>query len=619
MQAERGIIRVNGTYTNMKKHSRLALLSLISLPLIALAFVSVSKVGPTDPNTTGEAPQDSSNIDTVITDGSALQKKSTQASTTQNDTDSTASRTIDTSNTPSQKTDPAFVRNESTVNKLVRIDDQLYPLQTYKPTVIPNDPGANQWWVQNTKLPQAWDTPQGNTETTLAVIDTGFGLKHEEFANRWATNVGEQGIATAESASKLNCTDRSLALDASCNLVDDDFDTIVDNESGATTLENPSRLNCTAQSKPLTKDCNLIDDDSNGYVDDVTGWDFSNYDNSVQAGEINPNGTGTTHGTLTAGIAAATGNNGKGIAGVDWTTKILPIQAIDDDEYGDTRTVGRSIYYAVSRNVDVISLSLGGAGSDPYVRQAVQAAIKQGITVVASAGNDGCDCLVYPANYPEVIAVGALNESNQRASFSSYGANLDFMAPGTNLTSPTWTASNGTSGYASNINGTSFSAPLVSGLLTRLLSQSPTMTPQQQYAAVSENLNRLSITTSRSNTLGFGTVDASAATNRVTTPYFRDIQYAFTPVSMGDYLSSSSPTDEFGTYYTQKCDDNTYGTAKLYKLTKSGTKTFYSASHVEAANAASSGYAASHFAYLCTQQPQDQTDTLRLLNIEREF
>lgn len=599
----------------MKKYLPIITLGFITTSIMVFSFAFIARVEPSEPvMPAADTPVSTPNAQV---DSGTDSEKENQSPRTSSALSATQQSAI-TATTPTTSADEAYPRSEPAAEELVEIDNKLYPLRTYKTTALPNDPSANQWWVQQTKLPQAWDIPQGTYQTKLAVIDTGFALNHEEFDNRWLKNDGEMGATTTEAASRLNCTDRGITLDASCNLIDDDFDTIVDNESGATSLENPSQLNCTDQSIPLTKECNRIDDDSNGYIDDILGFDFVNYDNSTQAGETNPDGDGTTHGTLTAGIAAATGNNGKGIAGVDWQTKILPIQALDDDSYGDTRSVGRAIYYAVSQNVDVINLSLGSAAPDTYVRQAVQAATKKGITVVASAGNDGCNCMLYPANYPEAIAVGALDESNQRAYFSSYGANLDFTAPGTNLRSPTWSATNGRSSYQSGVAGTSFSAPLVSGLLTRLISQRSDMTPQQQYAAVSENLNRLGISSDRTDTLGFGTVDANAASKRVTNPYTRDIRYAFTPVSLGNFLSNSSPTDELGTYSVHKCDDNKYGTTKLYKLTKSGMK-FYTASHVEAANAIASGYTSVLFAYVCMQQPQDQADTLRLLNIEREF
>ncbi|HEX5798024.1 MAG TPA: S8 family serine peptidase, partial [Candidatus Saccharimonadales bacterium] len=238
---------------------------------------------------------------------------------------------------------------EKSDEKIITKDGKTYPLRVYKPLDLPNDTYANQWWVEPTGMEAAWETPAGSEDLTIAIIDTGFGLAHQEFAGRWATNSGESGAAVSEAASKLNCSDRSLPLNRSCNNIDDNFDGIIDNESGFTTVENPSWLNCSDQSVALDKSCNRIDDDGNGLVDDWRGWDFSNYDHNVQAGETNPDGEGTTHGTMTAGVLGATGDNNVGIAGVNWHAKILPIQALDDDEYGDSLTVGESIYYAVDQ------------------------------------------------------------------------------------------------------------------------------------------------------------------------------------------------------------------------------------------------------------------------------
>lgn len=504
--------------------------------------------------------------------------------------------------------------------KMITIDNKQYPLRTYKPLLTSNDPYAGQWWETNTKLPSAWDIPRGTTETTLAIIDTGFALNHEEFTNRWYTNAGESGAATSEAPSSLNCSDHGQTLDASCNLIDDDFDGIVDNESGSVAYQNPSRLNCSAQSKPLTKDCNRIDDEHNGYIDDVSGWDFINSDNSPQAGELNPVGNGTTHGTMVAGVAAATGNNGKGIAGVDWGTKILPIQALDDDSYGDTLSVGRAIYYAVNQGADVISISLGSDQPDDYIREAVQAALAKGIVVVAASGNDGCDCMVYPAHYPEVLAVGALNTSNQPASFSSWGDNLDVLAPGTQLTSSTWSNTNQSSAYVSGINGTSFATPMVGGMLTRLLSQQPSVTPQQLVAALSENTNRLTLASNMAHTttLGFGTLDAAKATNRMATPVSTMQQYAYTPISLGDYLSPTNPFDQTGNYLAYQCETTSSPATAIYEL-KNAASSFFTISKVEQQQALSLGYSSGLFAYGCIQQPHDKPNVIRALNIFREF
>ena len=504
--------------------------------------------------------------------------------------------------------------------RYMTINNTSYPIQRYQTLMTPNDPYTGQWWETNAKLPTMWDIPRGNHETVLAVIDTGVALQHEEFTNRWYTNAGESGTTSSEAPSSLNCTDRSLPLSASCNLIDDDYDNIVDNETGGATYQNPSRLNCTDQGKPLDKSCNRLDDDGNGYVDDIHGWDFIDYDNMPQAGELNPNGSGTTHGTLVAGMAAASGNNGKGIAGVDWGTKILPIQALDDDGYGDSWSVHRAILYAVARGADVINLSLGSSQPDSLVREAVGSALAAGVTVVAASGNDGCDCMVYPAHYPEVVAVGALNSSSQRASFSSYGQDLDVMAPGTQLTSSTWSQANPTSAYASNANGTSFAAPIVSGLMTRLLSLQPTATTQQLVAAMTESTNRQVVSTSKilDPATGFGALDTQKASQRMSTPYSPTQLYTYGPVSRGGFLSPNTPPEPTGATNVHECAAGTWPSTAIYELKKAGSY-FFSISKVEQQNALGLGYTGSLFGYGCLQQPHDRPTTVRTINLFQEF
>lgn len=505
------------------------------------------------------------------------------------------------------------------VGKTVVINNKEYPLRTYKLLALPNDPMANQWWVDNARLGDAWEIPPGNYQTTLAVIDTGFALKHEEFTNRLHTNPGESGLALSENPSSLNCADRGLTLNSNCNLIDDDRDGTIDNEAGETTYQNPSRLNCTAQGRSLAKDCNRIDDDNNGHVDDIQGWDFINNDNSTQAGELNPSGDGTKHGTMVAGVAAATGNNAKGIAGVDWNTKILPIQALDDDSYGDTLSVGQAIYYAVEQGADVINISLGTEFQDSYVQEAIHTAVKAGIVVVAAAGNDGCECMVYPAAHPEVIGAGALNSSNQPTSFSSWGSGLDILAPGADMTSPSWSATNQTSGYASGINGTSFAAPMVSGALTILLSHQPEATPLQLVAALNENTNRLALSAlvPKDNKAGHGALDAFKARQRMTTAKHHTQLYAFTPVHHGEYLNPNDAAEVAGNYVVHQCDAGTVGATSIFEVAGLG-KRFFTISRVEAYSALSAGYSTKSFAYSCMQQPHDISDSVRNIDLFQE-
>jgi hypothetical protein len=508
---------------------------------------------------------------------------------------------------------------EAPGTRYVMINNKQYPLRTYQPLALPNDPLANQWWVGNAQFEPVWSAPRGSNETLLAVIDSGFAMQHEEFSGRWHENVSEMGATISENPSSLNCTDQMLPLTATCNLIDDDFDGTVDNEMGPALYENPSQRNCTDQAIALDKQCNNVDDDGNGYADDVTGWDFINNDQSPQAGELNPSGEGTIHGTNVAGVAAATGNNAKGIAGSDWGTKILPIQALDDDAYGDTLSVGRSIYYAIQQGADVINISLGTLFPDLYVREALEAATAAGIVVVASSGNDGCDCVLYPARYPEVVAVGALDTTSDYAEFSSWGAALDLLAPGTNITSATWLPGNGTSAYVSGLEGTSFSSPMVAGMITRLLSHQPTATPLQVRGGITETLNRLNLpaANAHSTRYGFGTLHAQRAVQRMTVPQTPASTYAFRPVQTGSYLDPGQPTEAVGQYSVHQCPTGTPTTA-VYELWKAN-RHFFSISQVEVRNAIAQAHSAAFISYACIKQPHDTAGAIKQINLFKEF
>ena len=491
------------------------------------------------------------------------------------------------------------------------VNTTRYPLRTYR-TLSTNDPSGTQWWTTTTGLDTAWNIGAGTHQTTVAIIDTGFALQHEEFANRWASSNGEQGSAANESPSALNCTDRAMPLDRSCNLIDDNYDGLVDNELGITTLENPSQYNCTDQSKPIDKTCNRIDDDSNGYIDDVTGWDFANNDTNVQAGEVEPDGSGTQHGTETAGILAATGNNGKGIAGVNWSTRVLPLQAIDDLGYGNTLTVARAIYYAADKGVDVISISLGADEEDPYLRQAIQYALNKGSAVVAASGNDGCDCISYPANYPEVFAVGAQNAANQPSSFSNYGSALDILAPGEDMRAPTWQKANVTSAYASGISGTSFATPYVSGLLALARSHTPDASWGELQNALLSTANHtgLSIAAPVAPKLGSGYTRANSYLARITTPGQPGMRYRFDPLVRLTTLGSD---------YAYDCrPENSFPTALLYKITENASS-YYSIDTLASIDAVANGGSSTVVTRVCVGLPGDTPGTVRMINLFREI
>lgn len=517
------------------------------------------------------------------------------------------------SSTPVALTVPSQTNNlsQGAVKQSDRIltkDGQTYPLRQYKTLISPNDPSANQWWVAPNGMNAVWDIPFGARATKVAIIDTGFGLTHQDLTGRWAINSGESGSTAAQGASKLNCTDQSLPLNKSCNNIDDNFDGIVDNETGSTTRQNPSRKNCTDQGLAIDKQCNRLDDDGNGYIDDWRGYDFASFDNNVQAGETNPTaaGSGTTHGTMTSGVLGAIGNNSVGLAGVNWYSSILPIQALNDDAIGDSFTVGESIYYAADQGADVISISLGSSAEDPYLRLAIQYAMSKGAIVVAAAGNDGCNCISYPANYPEVIAVGAIDSSGNLASFSSYGHQLDLLAPGASITTSTWSAANPTSAYAGNVAGTSFSTPFVAGLLGLARNYQPNATWEEIIGAMLENSDRRTLTAvaPRSDGLGYGVARANTMLNRLRTSAQPVVRYQF---GGAPYFGSARP---------YQCE-TTLPASMLFELSRPGQLS-YTASQYENYKATQSGWASRELTPACIGLPGDAPSTLRLINLPAE-
>ena len=485
-------------------------------------------------------------------------------------------------------------------------------LKKYSTAATIDDPWANQWWETTVQAHDAWDMPAPAKQTILAVIDTGFAMQHVEFSGRFFQNAQETGSTSQEAASLLNCTDRAIPLDAACNVIDDDVDGIVDNETGAVAYENPSALNCTDRSIPLDKSCNRIDDDNNGYIDDTSGWDFVNQDGSPQAGELNPDGTGVRHGSMVMGIAAATGNNSAGIAGIDWNTTLLPLQAIDDDSYGDSLTVGNAIRYAADMGADVINMSLGTDGPDTYILNAVEYAYNKGAIVVAAAGNDGCNCMIYPASYDITLAVGASNQAGNRASFSSYGNALDIIAPGVSITSATFTSANGTTAYSTG-NGTSFATPIVSGMLTKLKGQLPTATPIQLAALITEQTTQNHIGTPYKTTeRGYGDVSFANSAERATQSKQFSQLYTLSGVTNGGVFQGSALAVP-----AYACEPGAAGTTPLYRGVK--TKYFYSINPIDIRLGGVNTYTMQKLFNLCVVQPHDQIESIRALQTAQEF
>jgi type VII secretion-associated serine protease mycosin len=213
----------------------------------------------------------------------------------------------------------------------------------------------------------------------------------------------------------------------------------------------------------------VVDSGVTGTHEDLAG--------SVLAGTdfVSPGGNGWNdqfwHGTFVAGIIAAHLGNGRGIAGAAPGVKILPVRVLDGGGSGSSSNVAAGIIYSADHGARVINLSLGSSVPDVGMHLAVQYAVSKGAVVVAAAGNAGQSGSprIYPAAFPEVIAVGAVDSHDQRAAFSNVGDYVDVVAPGVNILSTYNVTSHS---YASG-EGTSFATPYASAEIALILATNP--------------------------------------------------------------------------------------------------------------------------------------------------
>ncbi|MDF3055976.1 MAG: peptidase [Rariglobus sp.] len=183
-------------------------------------------------------------------------------------------------------------------------------------------------------------------------------------------------------------------------------------------------------------------------------------------------GTGAAglHGTAVAAIAAGSSPDAPGVAPA---ATILSIRVTNTDDKSDVFTVTQAIVAAVDAGAQVINLSLGGYSTSEALNRAITYAVDHGIVIVAAAGNDAAARLTWPAADPRVVSVGATDATGRQAGFSNSGAQLHLTAPGVGLR---------TAGLASQrtlFSGTSASAPVVSGAIAALMSQTPGLTAAQ--------------------------------------------------------------------------------------------------------------------------------------------
>jgi subtilisin family serine protease len=282
----------------------------------------------------------------------------------------------------------------------------------------PNDPRfAEQWYLDRIRAPQAWNLSHGDSSVVIAVIDDGLRYNHQDIeANVW--------INPAED---INHNRR--------------FDLL----------------------PPPGGDLDGIDQDSNGYVDDVIGYDFLDDDPNPIAG------TNDNHGTHGWGVANAVTDNGLGISAPAWNVRGMALRCGGSGNI-DLAAAVEAIYYSIGKGAWVVSMGWGLLTPYAPLEAACTDAWESGSLIVASAGSQSGSAPIYPASYPNVIAIAASDRNDMRASFTGYGAWVDLCAPGLDILSTADSSS------YQNWSGTAGATQLTAGVLCWLKSAYPTLT-----------------------------------------------------------------------------------------------------------------------------------------------
>ncbi len=232
------------------------------------------------------------------------------------------------------------------------------------------------------------------------------------------------------------------------------------------------------------KENNNVDDDGNGYKDDYRGWNF--IFNSNDPYDDND------HGTHCAGTIGAVGNNGKGVVGVNWNVKLMPLKFLGSDGSGSTADAAEAIIYGVDNGAKVLSNSWGGGDASQVLQDAIQYAQDRGVLFIAASGNDSKNTDSspnYPSNYAvaNVVSVASNDASDNLSSFSNYGRRtVDLSAPGSSIYS-----TRPLSRYQ-RLSGTSMATPHVAGAAALVMARYPSLASHQVIVRLLGGVDRKS-------------------------------------------------------------------------------------------------------------------------------
>ncbi len=252
---------------------------------------------------------------------------------------------------------------------------------------------------------------------------------------------------------------------------------------------------------------NNRDDDRDGMKDDLHGWDWV-----ANSGEIKDE---QGHGTAIAGIIAAQGNDGVGVAGVMWSASLMSLRVLDGKGTGEVASAVEAIDFAVAHGAQVINCSWGTDGFSLALKDAIARAGRRGVVVVAAAGNSGRDidsAPRYPAsfNLPNLLSVNSLDNSARLATWSNWGqSGVTIAAPGSDILT---TQPGGDYGL---VTGSSASAAFVSGVAGLIKTLRPRLGAERTKELIVQGAKPLAELGGKTSTRG--ALNAAAAMGAVNT------------------------------------------------------------------------------------------------------
>jgi len=303
--------------------------------------------------------------------------------------------------------------------------ETVEPIYANFPMLTPNDPSlSQQYYLDLIKAPAAWDVTNQDTPLIIGIVDTGGDLDHP---------------------------------DLQANLYVDPAEPV-----------------------------DGLDNNNDGFIDNNKGWDFSGSSLALIGtpgfkGDNDPSinrGNLFSHGTMVAGCAAASTNNGIGISSVGFNTKLLFTKHFADDQAdvgtGYSSNLYDGILYAATHGARIINCSWGGYNPGTIAQDIITyVTIDLNCLIVAAAGNSNIETPIYPASYEHVLSVASSDASDLRSTFSNFGKTIDIIAPGTNIFTTTYNNAYGAD------SGTSLSAPIVSGAAALIWAHDPSLSALQ--------------------------------------------------------------------------------------------------------------------------------------------